>query len=311
VTHGFVVSKGVRYTALVESKEKTFLADEGDEIPDTDKDEADMATAEEPIARQEGRPIQSSMTTMDAMQAMGTSPRRIALSFLSASGIALAGNFLGVTSRLLTSVPEETVEASGLDTYFPRGDFKRCRAQGYTYVVPKEWVADTFVELAKAQRQVQPLDYDMKRRDGGGGTLPDSAYGPPGRLNKKGVSESGDTNVSVIVTKGLRAFSLQSNLGSPTSAAEKLLRLSIAPEGSGRVATLLNAFEDSTRRVYQFEYIVDRGDRGPPLRNTSVIAASPSGDKLYTLTVVAPLELWKNPGYAAKLDKIASSFHLT
>jgi hypothetical protein len=57
----------------------------------------------------------------EIMRAMGTSPRRIFLSGLSASGIALVGNFLGVTSKLLTFVPESTVEASGLDTYFPRG----------------------------------------------------------------------------------------------------------------------------------------------------------------------------------------------
>jgi len=55
------------------------------------------------------------------MAAMGTSPRRILLSFASASGIALAANFLGITSRLLEAVPESTVEATGLDTYFPRG----------------------------------------------------------------------------------------------------------------------------------------------------------------------------------------------
>lgn len=55
------------------------------------------------------------------MAAMNTSPRRILLSFASASGIALAANFLGVTSKLLETVPESTVEATGLDTYFPRG----------------------------------------------------------------------------------------------------------------------------------------------------------------------------------------------
>jgi hypothetical protein len=61
------------------------------------------------------------LSANDIMRAMGTSPRRIAIAFLSASGIALAGNFLGVTSRLLTAVPEDAVEATGLDTYFPRG----------------------------------------------------------------------------------------------------------------------------------------------------------------------------------------------
>lgn len=192
------------------------------------------------------------------------------------------------------------------------GDFKRSGGKGYTFVIPKEWLADTYVELAKAQRAVQPLDYSMRTQQPSrdSTTLPDAAYGPPGRL-VNGVSESGDTNVSVIVSTGLRRFSLQGTLGSPTSAAETLLRVSLAPAGSGRVATLVDAVEDVSRGVYQFEYTVDRGDRGPPLRNISVIGASGSGDKLYTLTVVSPSKAWENPAYASKLRKIASSFHLT
>lgn len=262
-------------------------------------------------------PQQTSPPPMSANQimlAMGTSPRRILLSTLSASGIALAGNFLGVTSRFLTTVPEDAVEASGLDTYFPRGDFKRCRSpKGYTFVIPKEWVADTFVELAKAQRRIQPLDYSMASagRKQQQITLPDAAYGPPGRLNQKGVSESGDTNVSVIVTSGLRGFSLEGKLGDPQTAAENLLKLSIAPEGSGRVATLTSAVKDPTRNVYEFEYIIDRGERGPPLKNIAVIAAGSKGDAFYTLTVVAPVAEWEKETSSSKLRKIASSFHLT
>jgi hypothetical protein len=189
------------------------------------------------------------------------------------------------------------------------GDFKRCLGKGYTFVIPKEWVADTFVELAKAQRQTQPLDYSIRKR-GVASAFPDSAYGPPGRLNKNGVSESGDTNVSVIVSTGMTGFSLQGTLGTPRSAAEKLLRLSIAPEGSGRVATLVDAVEDPNRSAYQFEYTVDRGEKGPPLRNISVIASF-SSDSFYTLTVVAPAKDWDGEAYAEKLRKIASSFHLT
>lgn len=250
----------------------------------------------------------SRLSPSTAMAAMGTSPRRIFLSFLSASSIALAGNFLGVTSKLLTAVPEDVVEASYLDTYFPRGDFKRVRGKGYTFVIPREWVADTFVELAKAQRRTQTLDYSMKRRDSQI-TLPDSAFGPPGRLNKKGVSESGDTNVSVIVTSGLKDFSLQKNLRSPQEGAEFLIRTSIAPEGSGRVATLVDATEDPARNAYQFEYIVERST-GPPLRNISIVAANPDGTSFYTLTVVAPNKQWEKADFAAKLRKIPQSFHM-
>ena len=38
-------------------------------------------------------------------------------------------------------------------------------------MIPKEWVADTAVELAKVQRRTGSLDYKMSR--GGGGVLPD------------------------------------------------------------------------------------------------------------------------------------------
>ena len=251
-------------------------------------------------------------TPMDLMAAMGTSPRRIFTSFVSATGIALGGNFLGVTSRLLAGIPEERVEATGIDTYFPRGEYKRCRTPEYTFVIPKEWVADTYVELAKAQRRVQPLDYSMQRSGGPGKitTLPDSAYGPPGRFNQQGVSQAGDTNVSVIVSSGFSGFTLRGSLGTPADAAETLLSRSIAPEGSGRTATLLRSVGDEGDRTYAFEYLLDRGTRGPPLRNIAVVAASPEGDKLYTLTVVAPAERWKDDGYDAKLRKIADSFHL-
>lgn len=127
------------------------------------------------------------LSNKDLMAALGTSPRRIFLSLSSATGIALAGNLFGVTSRLLTLLPENVVEESGLDTYFPRGelhhlqyvfiiimhlshthnfttgDFKRCVGEGYSFVIPKEWVADTFVALAKAQQGVKSLDFEMKR----------------------------------------------------------------------------------------------------------------------------------------------------
>ena len=109
---------------------------------------------------------------------------------------------------------------------------------------------------------------------------------------------------------------MEGTLGTPQDAAEKLLRLSIAPEGSGRTATLESAIVDTTRpggqKMYQFEFVVDRGNpKLPPIRNLSVIAASPAGDKLYTLTVVAPVQSFENPRNAEKLRKIASSFHLT
>jgi PsbP len=143
----------------------------------------------------------------------------------------------------------------------------------------------------------------------------DIAFGPPGRLNPRtGVSEQGDTNVSVIVAGGLTGFSLQGTLGSPTEAAEKLIRLSLAPEGSGRTIVLTSAIADTQRQVYQLEYTIDRGNNNKPLlRAMSVIAAgSPEGTKLITMTVTAPNQVWDtDPTLAAKLERIASSFHTT
>ena len=209
------------------------------------------------------------------------------------------------------------VEQTGLDLFYPRGDFKRYKSTefGYTFVVPKQWVQDTAVELQKIQRRSGSLDYSMgssnSRRSGvGAGSVPDVAYGPPGYFNEKGISQS-DTNISTIASKLRPGFSLRGSLGSPTEAAETLLKVSIAPEGSGRVATLLDASEQvrGTGSVYTFEYKIDRGDRGVPLRAISVYARQ-GGDTLVTMTVVAPEKDWVGD-YELKLRKIAESFKLT
>jgi hypothetical protein len=116
--------------------------------------------------------------------------------------------------------------------------------------------------------------------------------------------------VSVVISSVPSGFSLSRTLGSPTDAAETLFRISLAPEGSGRTATLLHAEEDRDRHVYQFEYTVDRGSRGPPLCAISVIATRQS-NTLLTLTVVAPLKRWKEDELLVKkFRKIASSFHV-
>lgn len=92
-----------------------------DATPTDTDDIVEAIEITEPAVRLERQqPPPPSMSANDMMRALGTSPRRIALGVLSASGIALAGNFLGVTSRILTAVPEETVEKTSLDTYFPR-----------------------------------------------------------------------------------------------------------------------------------------------------------------------------------------------
>ena len=244
------------------------------------------------------------------MRALNTSPRRIFLSTLASSGIALTSNFFGVTSNILSAIPETTVEKTGLDLLYPRGDMKRFKSGEfqYTFVVPKEWVQDTAVELAKIQSRAAALDYNMKKSNNG--SIPDAAFGPPGKFTEKGISNS-DTNISTLVSKVRPGFTLRS-LGSPTEAAEKLLRVSLAPEGSGKVATLLAACEEvrGESNLYQFEYRVDRGDKGLPLRAISIIAVR-DGDALITMTVVSLEQAWENEAFEAKLRTVAQSFKLT
>lgn len=101
------------------------------------------------------------------------------------------------------------------------------------------------------------------------------------------------------------------SLVSPTQAAETLLRVSLAPEGSGKTATLLAVKEEirGESNLYQFEYKVDRGDKGLPLRAISLIAVR-DGDILVTMTVVALEKEWENNNFETKLRKIAQSFKL-
>jgi hypothetical protein len=247
-----------------------------------------------------------------AMQMMGTSPRRVFSSVTASTAIALVANLFGVTSNVLSELPEEFSEQSGLDYIYPRDGFKRVAAQSSvggggkcSFLIPKDWVADTGLALAQAQRQAKSLDLSMNS-NARGGVLPDAAFGPPGRLDNQGLS-NGDSNVSVIINAGVKNFNLRESLGEPSSAAEKLISARFR-----RPTTLLSAEEiirgEST--VYQFEYIVDRGEKNLPLRAISVIGGGVGGNSYITLTVVSPSPEWDKPVVDKKLRKIADSLKL-
>lgn len=258
------------------------------------------------------------------MTAMGTSPRRIFLAGLSASGIALAGNLFGVTSQLLAVLPEDKVAATGLDTYFPRDPYKRYRTSDYSLVIPKEWVADTALELAKAQRRSKSLDYSLQGPSKSTSILPDAAFGPPGNLLNDN-SSKGDTNVSVIRTPAPANFDLSqvmmksSESDDATAGAEFLLQNFLA--GKGRQVSLLSvdssnssASPTSRSSSYRFSYRVNRGESRAPLQAVSIIAQKYASNlkadsTLLTFTVVAPVASWESD-FRKKLDKVADSFVL-
>jgi hypothetical protein len=192
------------------------------------------------------------------------------------------------------------VESSGLDTFYPRGNYKRYKTDLYTFVFPKQWVADTSLELAKAQRRAATLDYRMRQNNNAMlAQLPDAAFGPAGNTK-------GDTNVSVLRSnipmgsfETLKATILE-------TGPEKYLSTLLAPEGSGRTVSLISAMQNR-EDSFQVEYYVEiRGRASLQLRAISVIAA-PS-DQLLTLTVVSPAENWTGKS-EKQFRAIASSFH--
>jgi len=277
---------------------------------------------QQPQQRSNNNPTKDQSITQ-AMALMGTSPRRIFLSLTSSTTIALAANIFGITSNLLSALPEEAVEASGLDSFYPRGEYKRVTVRGTnlagmpsgsgksSFLIPKDWVADTGLALAQAQRQSKALDYSMASSAQSKSVLPDAAYGPPGRLDSQGLS-NGDTNVSVIVNNGVRNFRLASlGNGDAISAAEAMLASRPRPTSLVTAVEELRGRDDATLLpVYQFEYTVDRGEKAKQLRAISVVAGSAGGDAFVTLTVVSPDEEWEKPGVGEKLRKIAQSFKL-
>lgn len=232
----------------------------------------------------------------EVMSALGTSPRRVFISLSSAVGIGLAGNLFGVTSNVLQAVPEDLVEQVGLDTYYPRGNYKRYNGRSYSLLIPKEWVADTALELAKAQQRTIPLDLtsnSLRRRQA---TLPDAAFGPPGG----GASKSGAiTNVSILVTDTGQMVNLKELLGGRDS--QDILQTFFA--GTRRTVNLEKS--SAYDNLYQFTYTVVL-DSAPnrKLRAQSVLASK--GTELITLTAVAPVDEWDTD----RFDRIATSFHL-
>lgn len=271
----------------------------------------------EPIIPQKSQPLFNNPPTsfigiQQTMRMMGTSPRRVFLSVASSTAIALIANLFGITSHILSQLPEDISEKFGLDYVYPRNGFKRVTARSTSgigkcsFLIPKDWVADTGLALAQAQRQARTLDMTMNSNTRGG-VLPDAAFGPPGRLDSQGLS-NGDTNVSVIINNDVKNFNLKESLGEPDVAAEKLILSRFR-----RPTTLLSAAEVlcGESLQYRFEYIVDRGDKALPLRAISVIAGDNDGNLYITLTVVSTSPEWDRSTVDEKLWRIVNSFKLS
>lgn len=229
--------------------------------------------------------------------------RRFILGTITGTALALGADFLGSTSAILSLNPE-LFRGLRVDVLYPIGGYKRCleTSQGFEFIFPKTWVGDQTLLYRAVQRgererslDLPPIRQPSKRRL----TEPIVAFGPPGTL--------GELNVSVVVAPVAQGFTLE-KLGNPTEAGITILKRSIAPEGSNKVAELIDAAarrDDAGVTYYTLEYTV----RGPSFyrHNVAVYAVSSSAE-LYTLSAQSPETMWSDVRNQFKI--ISDSFRL-
>lgn len=234
--------------------------------------------------------------------------RRFVLGTIGGTVIALGADFLGSTSAILSLNPE-FFRGLRADVLYPISGYKRCleTSKGFEFIFPQTWVGDQTLLYRAVQRGERERSLDLpalrqqqqppirKPRP----TEPVVAFGPPGSL--------GELNVSVIVAPVAEGFTLE-KLGGPTDAGMLILKRSIAPEGSNKVAQLVEAAarrDASGVLYYTMEYTVE----GPSFfrHNVAVYAVSNAGE-LYTCSAQAPQSLW--PTVEAQFRVISLSFRL-
>jgi photosystem II oxygen-evolving enhancer protein 2 len=114
-----------------------------------------------------------------------------------------------------------------------------------------------------------------------------------------------DETLSLVVSDVNSTNSLE-NLGSAVAVGEKLRRVVIAPEGSGREAELVEAVEreDGGRTFYDLEYTVHLNDRDRHELATVVVDRG----RLYTLAASTNEVRW--PKVKALFHQVITSFTL-
>jgi photosystem II oxygen-evolving enhancer protein 2 len=111
-------------------------------------------------------------------------------------------------------------------------------------------------------------------------------------------------NVSVVINPVPGRKTL-ADLGTPGEVGYQLSKSAIAPEGSGRIAELVNAAarEVNGRNYYDLEYLVKLPD-GSERRNLAT--ATISRGKLFTLNASTPADRWD--AMKASLERAIASF---
>ncbi|EFJ05837.1 hypothetical protein SELMODRAFT_4187, partial [Selaginella moellendorffii] len=227
--------------------------------------------------------------------------RRFTIGILSAAGLGIGANFLGTTSFVLGLNPE-VARSLRLDVLYPVRGFFRCfdTDKGFEFIYPQDWFGDQKIlyrSIEKAEKE-RPLDLPaLKEQRSPAKVLvePVTAFGPPGT--------DGEVNVSVIVAPILPSFSLE-QLGDAREAAKLILDKFIAPPGSKKTATLVDA---STRRdekavYYTLDYCVE----APTFFRHNVAVYTSLKGKLFSLNVQTPQAQWSHQ--REEFIQIANSF---
>lgn len=110
-------------------------------------------------------------------------------------------------------------------------------------------------------------------------------------------------NVSVVISPVAGDKTL-ADLGTPSEVGYKLSKSAIAPEGSGRVAELVNAEsrESRSKNYYILEYAV----KLPNQERHNLASVAVSRGKLFTINVSSTEERW--PKLKEAFEKVVKSF---
>jgi hypothetical protein len=246
------------------------------------------------------------------------SPRRVFLGVLATSGLALGGNFLGVTGALLGDYPD-LVSDLRLDIIYPINGLKRCYnpEKGYEFVYPSVYLGDATVATRNANALATATSLDPPSMRGTqsppkifGQVVqePNSAFGPMGG--------TGEENVSVIVSKSPPGGFRLDRFGDAESQATWLLANVLARPGSGKTAQLIDAYTrtgstgstgstasgSGSTKYYTFEYTIQT----ETWYRHNVAVFAEFGGKLFTLVAQVPETQWKER--EADFRNIAESF---
>ncbi|CAL1139819.1 unnamed protein product [Cladocopium goreaui] len=234
---------------------------------------------------------------------VGTSPERIIITNFFAILIGLASNLWGQTEFLFRVFPTigEKAREVHLDSLYAVDGLKTAYEEQYQARYPSTWLLDQRVALLKA-RQSSPddlLGVSTRRRAAVEGVAPDNAWGPPG---------GGDRNLKKrenlsVVKQTLPPKSQASRepqeiseiLGEPQASLERLLRESIAPEGSKKEVEAISAEKiqkgGNTYYEYQWKTTFPSGVALRSYSSCSLGLPDANGNRnLFTLTLVIPEE---------------------